>query len=168
MTWGYLSSYFVFAFAGIGGALFGIFAVTLNSSSGSVIQAATVAPSSQVDATPYVPTAPAQSSSQPRLMDQEATGASVRREYTLNLSQNEMVVGDAHDVEDRGIMGCVVFYKRGPMNLNFAVMDGIWLQYSGVQTRAQADELIQDRYNYLANTHWFCKNAQVQIIELSN
>lgn len=112
------------------------------------------------------PTSSIQTTNEPRLIDSARTGEGRNEVYTLSLNSNQMVVGDAHDVENRNIDECVVFWKKGPVQITFTVQDGAWYQYTDVETEAQADQLLQDRYNFLAEDHWFCSNANVQIVEL--
>ncbi|MEP0764126.1 MAG: hypothetical protein HRF48_15460 [Chloroflexota bacterium] len=106
------------------------------------------------------------SSSRPHLEEQDITGVGVRKEYSLVLDTNEALVGDAYDVEDRRTAGCDVFWKRGPASVDFSVFDGAWYRYSNVTTESQLQDLIDGRYNYLANSHWFCKNTDVAVLEL--
>lgn len=108
------------------------------------------------------------SSSRPHLEEQDITGVGVRKEYSLVLDTNEALVGDAYDIEDRRTSGCEVFWKRGPATINFSVLDGAWYRYSNVTTESQLQDLIDGRYNYLANSHWFCKNTDVTVLELGD
>lgn len=108
------------------------------------------------------------SSSRPHLEEHDITGVGVRKEYSLVLDTNEALVGDAYDVEDRRTVGCEVFWKRGPASINFSVLDGAWYRYSNVTTESQLQDLVDGRYNYLANSHWFCRNTDVAVLELGS
>ena len=92
-----------------------------------------------------------------QLITVEKTGESTRKTYSITLSSDEAIVGDAYDFQDNGYT-CVAFLIRGPGTFQFAVLDGAWYQYSGVETDAQGEDLLQGRVQYLQN-HWFCKNV---------
>lgn len=114
-----------------------------------------------VTATPY-PTLPAtisvvQPVSRVQLVASDATGGSTRKTYNLSLASDEVIVGNAYDFQDKGYT-CVVFIIRGPGTFRFAVLDGAWYRYSGVESDAQAEELLQGQIRLLQN-HWFCKNV---------
>ncbi len=114
-----------------------------------------------ITATPY-PTLPAtivvvQPASRVQLVQSEMTGASTRKTYSITLASDEVIVGDAYDFQDKGYK-CVVFMIRGPGSFKFTVLDGAWYRYSGIENNSQAEELLQERVQYL-QSHWFCKNV---------
>jgi len=85
--------------------------------------------------------------------------------YKRTLAEDEAIVGDAVDVEDRGLH-CVVFWAKGPRTVTFSMLNGAWDRYSGVASQSQLEELVQARYNYLQDHHYYCKNVAVPVVEL--
>ncbi len=85
--------------------------------------------------------------------------------FTRTLADDEIIVGDAVDVEDRGLF-CVVFWVKGPRTITFSMLNGAWDRYSGVVMQEQIDEQVQDRHNHLQNIHTHCRTRDVPIIEL--
>jgi hypothetical protein len=122
----------------------------------------TIPPTSQAVAPTALP-------QQPRALREERVelGPYEYDTYTITLADDGAIVGDAVDVEDRGLH-CVVFWARGPRTITFSMLNGAWDRYSGVTTQAQLDELVQGRYNYLQYQHWYCKGVDVPIIELGS
>jgi hypothetical protein len=148
--------------ARVTGVNLGIVEVDFPTQPVSVQQSATQLPQVVVvTATPY-PTLPAtiavvQPVSRVQLVASEVTGQATRKTYNVTLTSDEVIVGDAYDFQDKGYK-CVVFMISGPGTFKFAVLDGAWYRYSGVENDTQAEELLQARVQYLQN-HWFCKNV---------
>ncbi|WP_298490556.1 hypothetical protein [uncultured Chloroflexus sp.] len=99
-----------------------------------------------ITATPY-PTLPAtvaviQPVSRVQLVASDVTGGATRKTYNLTLASDEVIVGNAYDFQDKGYT-CVVFMIRGLGTFKFAVLDGAWYRYSGIENDAQAEELLQ-------------------------
>jgi|GEM_PF-5656132 len=92
-----------------------------------------------------------------QLAETQKTGEATRKVYNVTLQEDEVIVGDALDFQNKGY-SCVVFMIRGAGSFEFSVLDGAWYRYAGVTTDSAAEELLQGRVQYLQN-HWFCKNV---------
>jgi len=104
-------------------------------------------------------------SSSVRLEEVQKTGAETRIVYDMYLADDEVIAGDAYDFQDGGLP-CNAFLITGPGSIQFAVLDGGWYRYSGVNSPEKAEEMLQKQVKYLQG-HWFCKDIEIRVIRVN-